>query len=234
MSIAPTREHVLPDYMKASDLLKVAPMSMEVEGNKVTLDGIDLRDIARDFATALYVYDEDHIRKQLASYRDEFRTCYPQSDIVYAAKAFCCVAMDKIVAEEDCYIDVASGGELAIAKAAGFPMKHVFAQGNNKSQREIEEYIDAGVACFVVDTHEEIERISTYASAQGVTQRIIIRVCPGIEADTHAYIQTANEDSKFGFGSARLRVDAARSRGRRVPLPHRLADLRTHLLCRGH
>lgn len=199
MSIAPTREHVLPDYMKASDLLKVAPMNMDVDGEKVMLDGIDLRDIARDFGTALYVYDEGHIRKQLADYRDEFRTCYPQSDIVYAAKAFCCVAMDKIVAEEDCYIDVASGGELAIAKAAGFPMEHVFAQGNNKSQREIEEYIDAGVACFVVDTHEEIERISTYASTQGVTQRIIIRVCPGIEADTHAYIQTANEDSKFGF-----------------------------------
>ena len=199
MSIAPTREHVLPDYMKASDLLKVAPMNMDVDGEKVMLDGIDLRDIARDFGTALYVYDEGHIRKQLADYRDEFRTCYPQSDIVYAAKAFCCVAMDKIVAEEDCYIDVASGGELAIAKAAGFPMEHVFAQGNNKSQREIEEYIDAGVACFVVDTHEEIERISTYASAQDVTQRIIIRVCPGIEADTHAYIQTANEDSKFGF-----------------------------------
>ena len=122
MSIAPTREHVLPDYMKASDLLKVAPMSMELDGDKVMLDGIDLRDIARDFGTALYVYDEAHIRRQLASYRDEFRTCYPQSDIVYAAKAFCCVAMDKIVADEDCYIDVASGGELAIAKAAEFPM----------------------------------------------------------------------------------------------------------------
>lgn len=121
MSIAPTREHVLPDYMKASDLLKVAPMSMELDGDKVMLDGIDLRDIARDFGTALYVYDEAHIRRQLASYRDEFRTCYPQSDIVYAAKAFCCVAMDKIVADEDCYIDVASGGELAIAKAGGIP-----------------------------------------------------------------------------------------------------------------
>ena len=173
MSIAPIREHVLPDYMKAADLLKVAPMNMEVNAGKVTLDGIDLRDIADEFGTALYVYDEGHIRNQLASYRDEFRTCYPQSDIVYAAKAFCCVAMDKIVADEDCYIDVASGGELAIALAAGFPADRIFAQGNNKTQREIEECIDAGVACFVVDTHEEIERISSYASKRGVTQRII-------------------------------------------------------------
>ena len=199
MSIAPQREHVLPDYMKASDLLKVAPENMEVIDGEVKLAGVSLLDIAKEYGTALYVYDEDHIRKQLSTFRSEFKTCYPQSNIVYAAKAFCCVAMDKIVAEEDCYIDVASGGELAIAKAAGFPMEHVLVQGNNKSQAEIEECIDAGVGCFVVDTHEEMERISAYASSRGVEQRIIIRVCPGIEADTHAYIQTANEDSKFGF-----------------------------------
>jgi diaminopimelate decarboxylase len=199
MSIAPTREHVLPDYMKASDLLKVAPMNMEVQGDKVTLAGVDLLDIAHEYGTALYVYDEAHIRSQLAGFRDEFKSCYPQSDIVYAAKAFCCVAMDKLVAQEGCYLDVASGGELAIAQAAGFPMDHVIAQGNNKTPLEIGECIDAGVGCFVVDTHEEMERISRYATSKGVTQRIIVRVCPGIEADTHAYIQTANEDSKFGF-----------------------------------
>lgn len=199
MSIAPVREHVLPDYMKAEDLMKVAPSGMKVEDGEVTLHGIDLIDIAKEYGTALYVYDEEHIRAQLSEYRDSFKACYPQSDVIYAAKAFCCVAMCRIVAEEGCFIDVASGGELAIAKAAGFPMDRVFAQGNNKTQKEIEECIDAGVHCFVVDTHEEIERISAYASSEGVQQKIIIRVCPGIEADTHAYIQTANEDSKFGF-----------------------------------
>lgn len=199
MSIAPTREHVLPDYMKASDLLKVAPLNMEVTDGAVTLAGVNLLDIAHEYGTALYVYDEAHIRKQLADFRSEFKSCYPQSDVVYAAKAFCCVAMDRLVAQAGCYIDVASGGELAVAKAAGVPMDHVIAQGNNKTPREIKECIDAGVGCFVVDTHEEMERISQYASAAGVTQRLIVRVCPGIEADTHAYIQTANEDSKFGF-----------------------------------
>lgn len=217
MSIAPTREHVLPDYMKAADLLKVAPMSMKVEDGKVTLDGIDLLDIAREFGTALYVYDEAHIRRQLAEYREEFKTCYPQSNIVYAAKAFCCVAMDRIVAEEGCCIDVASAGELAIAKAAGFPMDRVFAQGNNKSQAEVEEYVDAGVACFVVDTHEELERIAAYASSKGVTQQVIIRVCPGIEADTHAYIQTANEDSKFGFNIRNGAAEEALTYARSLP-----------------
>ena len=199
MSIAPQREHVLPDYLTASDLLKVAPCTMQVEDGKVTLAGVDLLDIAKEFGTALYVYDEKHLRLQLREYREQFHNCYPESGIVYAAKAFCCVAMDKIVAEEGCYIDVASGGELAIAKAAGFPMERVVAQGNNKSEREIAEYVEAGVAFFVVDTLEELKRISACAGAQGKEQTVILRVCPGIEADTHAYIQTANEDSKFGF-----------------------------------
>ena len=199
MSIAPRREHVLPDYMTAADLLKAAPCTMKAEGGKVTLAGVDLLDIAKEYGTALYVYDEAHIRQQPSEFREQFASGYPQSTIIYAAKAFCCVAMDKIVAEEGCFIDVASGGELAIAKAAGFPMDHVVAQGNNKSMQEIEEYIDAGVAFFVVDTHEELSRISEYATKTGKVQKIVLRICPGIEADTHAYIQTANEDSKFGF-----------------------------------
>ncbi|MGI6032921.1 MAG: diaminopimelate decarboxylase [Coriobacteriales bacterium] len=199
MSIAPTREHILPDMLTASDLLAVAPMSMRVEDGHVTLGGIDLIDIAEKFGTALYVYDEAHIRRQLSEYREEFKLCYPQSSIIYAAKAFCCVAMDRIVADESCYIDVASGGELAIARAAGFPMEHVVAQGNNKTPREIAEAIESGVGLFVVDTIEELDRISACAKANGVEQTIVLRICPGIEADTHAYIQTANEDSKFGF-----------------------------------
>ncbi len=199
MSIAPEREHIAPDNLKAVDLLKVAPSSMQITGGKVTIGGVDLLDIARDYGTALFVYDEQHIRRQLREYVRQFASCYPQSHIVYAAKAFCSVAMDHIVAEEGCLVDVASGGELAFAKAASFPMDRVLSQGNNKTPREIAECVDAGVRCFVVDTHEELERISAYALENGKVQPVVLRICPGIEADTHAYIQTANEDSKFGF-----------------------------------
>ena len=200
MSIAPTREHVEPDRLTARDLLKVAPCTMHVaESGTVTVGGVDLLDIAREHGTALYVYDEEHLRRQLRSFVQEFSRVYPQSSIVYAAKAFCSVATDKIVAEEGCLIDAASGGELAFAQAAGVDADSIFAQGNNKTPAEIAECVQAGVARFVVDTHEELERIDAAAAEAGTVQKVIVRVCPGIEADTHAYIQTANEDSKFGF-----------------------------------
>ncbi len=200
MSIAPTREHVEPDRLTARDLLKVAPCTMHVaESGTVTVGGVDLLDIVREYGTALYVYDEEHLRRQLRSFVQEFSRVYPQSSIVYAAKAFCSVATDKIVAEEGCLIDAASGGELAFAQAAGVDAGSIFAQGNNKTPAEITECVQAGVARFVVDTHEELERIDAAAAEAGTVQKVIVRVCPGIEADTHAYIQTANEDSKFGF-----------------------------------
>ena len=200
MSIAPTREHVEPDRLTARDLLKVAPCTMHVaESGTVTVGGVDLLDIVREHGTALYVYDEEHLRRQLRSFVQEFSRVYPQSSIVYAAKAFCSVATDKIVAEEGCLIDAASGGELAFAQAAGVDADSIFAQGNNKTPAEIAECVQAGVARFVVDTHEELERIDAAAAEAGTVQKVIVRVCPGIEADTHAYIQTANEDSKFGF-----------------------------------
>ena len=200
MSIAPTREHVEPDRLTARDLLKVAPCTMHVaESGTVTVGGVDLLDIVREYGTALYVYDEEHLRRQLRSFVQEFSRVYPQSSIVYAAKAFCSVATDKIVAEEGCLIDAASGGELAFAQAAGVDADSIFAQGNNKTPAEIAECVQAGVARFVVDTHEELERIDAAAAEAGTVQKVIVRVCPGIEADTHAYIQTANEDSKFGF-----------------------------------
>ncbi len=193
------RAAVAADNLTVNDLLNVAPVTTQIEGGAVSIGGVALTDIIDEFGTALYVYDEATLRKQLSSYVKEFRSRYEKSDIIYAAKSFCCVAMDKIVAQEGVGIDVASGGELAIAKAAGFPMDKVFVQGNNKTPLEIEEAIEAGVACFVVDTHEELERINLVARDKDIKQKVILRICPGVEADTLDYIMTANEDSKFGF-----------------------------------
>ena len=193
------RAAVAADNLTVNELLGVAPITTTVENGVVSIGGVKLIDIAEKFGTALYVYDEATLRKQLSDYLDEFRSRYEKSDIIYAAKSFCCVAMDKIVAEEGVGIDVASGGELAIAKAAGFPMDKVFVQGNNKTPEEIRECIEAGVDCFVVDTHEELERINAVAREKDIKQKVILRICPGVEADTLDYIMTANEDSKFGF-----------------------------------
>lgn len=202
------RAVVFADDLTIADLAPVAPCTMKVVDGSVQVGGVPLLDIIERFDTAVYVYDEAHLRRQLRDYLDSFHSAYPQSDVVYAAKAFCCVAMDRIVAEEGAHIDVASGGELAVAKAAGFPMDRVFVQGNNKTPLEIEEAVEAGVACFVVDTHEELERINLAARARDIKQQVILRICPGIEADTHAYIETANEDSKFGFN---IRSGAAKA-----------------------
>ena len=193
------RQEIDPDGLTVNDLLSVAPITTTVEGGVVSIGGVKLTDIIDEFGTALYVYDEATLRHQLSTFVSEFKSRYPESDIIYAAKSFCCVAMDKVVAEEGVGIDVASGGELAIAKAAEFPMDKIFVQGNNKTMTEIEEAVEAGVYCFVVDTHEELERINLAARAKDIKQRVILRICPGVEADTLEYIMTANEDSKFGF-----------------------------------
>lgn len=207
------RDTVEPDQLTVSDLMGVAPVTTKVEDGVVSIGGVPLKSIIEEYGTALFVYDEATLRQQLSSYVSEFRSRYPESDIIYAAKSFCCVAMDKIVAEEGVGIDVASGGELAIAQAAGFPMNRVFVQGNNKTPLEIDEAIDAGVSCFVVDTHEELERINLAARARDIKQKVILRICPGVEADTLDYIMTANEDSKFGFnimsGAARAATEFA-------------------------
>ena len=119
------RQEIDPDGLTVNDLLSVAPITTTVEGGVVSIGGVKLTDIIDEFGTALYVYDEATLRHQLSTFVSEFKSRYPESDIIYAAKSFCCVAMDKVVAEEGVGIDVASGGELAIAKAAEFPMDKI-------------------------------------------------------------------------------------------------------------
>lgn len=193
------RTAVAADNLTVNDLLGVAPVTTKVEDGVVSIGGVPLGDVIEKYGTALYVYDEATLRKQLSDYVREFKSRYENSDVIYATKSFCCVAMTKIVAEEGAHIDVGSGGELAFAKAAGFPMDRVSVQGNNKTPEEIREAIEAGVGCFVVDTHEELERINLVAREKDIKQKVILRICPGVEADTLDYIMTANEDSKFGF-----------------------------------
>jgi len=193
-------EPIDPDMKTTMELGAVLPLTAEVRDDHLWIGGVDMVELARTEGTALYVMDEDHIRKQLRDYLEWTRYHWKDVDVVYAGKAFMSIAMVRIVDEEGCCLDVSSGGELAFAKAAGFPMERVFAHGNNKTLRELEESLDAGVGRIVVDSFEEMERISRLACERGIEQGILVRVTPGIVADTHAYIQTGAEDSKFGFG----------------------------------
>jgi len=211
-----------------ADLSSVLPMTASISDGHLWVGGVDMVTLAREAGTALYVMDEEQIRHQLREFRTWTTYHWEHVETVYAAKAFVCKAMCKVVHEEGCMLLCASGGELAIALAAGVPASRIQCHGNNKTVAEIEEAVEAGVDRIVVDSLLELERISETATARGVEQAVLLRITPGIRPDTHGYIQTGQEDSKFGFGlNHGLALDGVR---RAVELPGvRFAGLHMHI-----
>ena len=177
------------------------------------LGGIDVRDLAADFGTPLLVLDEDDLRSRCRAWRRAFDDWPSGADVAYAGKAFLSKAVVKIIAEEGLGLDVCTGGELAVALAAGFPPERLWFHGNNKSVAELERAVVAGVGTVVVDSFEEIVRLAAVAERSKKRQRVYVRVTPGVEAHTHEYVQTGQEDQKFGFS---LAAGAAAEACRRV------------------
>ncbi len=188
-----------PDNRTTMDLGPVLPLTAEVHDDHLFIGGVDMVELARAEGTALYVFDEADMRQRMESYREEFRSRYPKSDVVYASKAFLNKEVVRIANDEGLCLDVSGGGELACALSVGFPAERIFVHGNNKTPRELEEAISAGVGRIVVDSRIELARVSEIAARAGVVQDIYMRITPGVEADTHEYIRTGCEDSKFGF-----------------------------------
>jgi len=166
------------------------------------IGGLDVRDLAATYGTPLLVLDEDDLRARCHGWREAFSDWPAGADVAYAGKAFLAKAVVRIVAEEGLGLDVCTGGELAVALAAGFPAERLWFHGNNKSVAELERAVAAGVGTIVVDSFEEIVRLAAVALRSGVTQRVYVRVTPGVEAHTHEYVQTGQEDQKFGFSLA--------------------------------
>lgn len=187
------------DHLSTMDLGVVLPATAEVRENHLFIGGVDMVELAREQGTALYVYDEADIRERLQEYRRAFESRYANSEIIYASKAFINKEMVRLVASEGASLDVSGGGELAIALAAGFPAERIYVHGNNKTPQELEEAISAGVGRIVLDSRLELARVSEIAQRLGVVQDVYMRITPGVEADTHEYIKTGCEDSKFGF-----------------------------------
>ena len=173
------------------------------------IGGCDVVDLALEFGTPLFIYDEQTLRDQCRAYHAAFSARTDLYEIVYASKAFSCRAMCELVAQEDLSLDVATGGELAAASAAGFPARRIYFHGNNKSAAEIEFGLDVGIGHFVVDSFEEIERLETAAAARGQVQQVLVRVTPGVRPSTHDFVQTGQQDSKFGLGLADGRAEEA-------------------------
>jgi diaminopimelate decarboxylase len=184
--------------------LRLLPRTASVDGGgRLSLDGCDLESLAREHGTPLYVYSETELRARAREYRDAFG---PDA-VSYAGKAFLCTAMARVVADEGLHLDVATGGELEVALAAGFPAARIVFHGNNKSDAELHLALEAGVGRIVADSFDELDRIEALVAGGATAPRVLVRVTPGVEAHTHEYIATGADDSKFGFtvsnGSAR-------------------------------
>ncbi len=170
------------------------------EKGHLELGGADCVSLAKQFGTPLYLFDEAYIRRMMRVYRDTLEKKYEGKGLVlYASKAFSCQAIYRIADEENIGVDVVSGGELYTALKAGFPAEKIYMHGNNKLDYEIGEALDAKIGCIVADAYSEIDKIDAEAKKRGMTQDILLRINPGIEAHTHAFVQTATTDSKFGF-----------------------------------
>lgn len=178
---------------------------------RCSVGGVDLVELAERFGTPLFVYDEEHLRRRCR----EAVEAWDQA--AYASKAFLCRAMASLAVEEGMALDVATGGELAVALAAGVAAERIVLHGNNKLPSELAQAVQVGLGRIVVDSFEEIERLSELASGSPVPVPVLVRVTPGVEAHTHDYISTGRDDSKFGFGLGSGAAAEAIERIRRIP-----------------
>jgi len=179
------------------------PWHLLPEGSTVGDDGwlavagCSTQDLAREFGTPLFVYDEDHLRARCREALDTFGP-----GVSYAGKAFLCLAMARLVHEEGLHLDVATGGELHVALTAGVDPDRLVLHGNNKSEAELALAREVGVGRIVVDSFDELDRLDRLHAADGRRPRVLVRATPGVEAHTHEFVQTGQTDSKFGFGVA--------------------------------
>lgn len=171
------------------------------ENGHLCLDGIDLVKTAEAFGTPVYVMSESQLRENCRAFTQAMeRNFGARYKVAYASKALCAKFIYPILASEGIHADVVSGGELYTALKAGFDPRHLHFHGNNKTAAELKMAVDCGIGSIIIDAMEEVDRLEAICAAKGVRQRVLFRVKPGVHADTHEFISTGQNDSKFGFG----------------------------------
>jgi diaminopimelate decarboxylase len=191
-------------------LSHVYPPGAHLDGRgRLQLGGCDALELAREFGTPAYVVDEDALRARARAFRAAFAASGGEADIHFASKAFACTAVLRVFAEEGLGCDVASGGELSLALAAGFAPERIELHGNAKTPDELRFALDAGVGTIVVDNPDEVELLLALLDEHGAVarQRVQLRIAPGVSPDTHPSISTGGPNTKFGFNLE----DAARA-----------------------
>ncbi len=185
------------------------PETAATDGDgRLTIGGCDVHQLAEEYGSPLFVYDEAHLRARCR----EAVAAFPDG-AVYATKAFLCLAMARLAHEEGMLLDVSTAGELHVAMAAGVPADRIVLHGNNKSEDELRRAVDVGVGRIVVDSFDELDRFERLAGGRAVP--VLVRITPGVEAHTHEFVRTGQLDSKFGFGVATGAAERAIERAAR-------------------
>ena len=192
--------------------LHLLPRTAAVDDHgALTIGGLSVVELAAEFGTPLFVYDETHLRDRCREAVDAFG----HQQAIYATKAFLCTAMARLAYEEGMLLDVASGGEMHVALAAGVPPDALTLHGNNKSVSELRTALTEGIRYVVVDCDEEIDRIEALVAEGLPRPNVVLRITPGVHAHTHEYIATGQDDSKFGFNLGNGAAHAAVERTQR-------------------
>lgn len=199
----------------AADPIAASPVypagSRVNERGHLEIAGCDVVELADRFGTPAYIYAEDDIRRRARLYLSAFEERTDSFEVIFASKALPCTAAYRVVREAGLSVDVASGGELHMALAAGFDPERIHLHGNNKSEAELRYAFETGVGHLIVDSFDEIELADRLLDRP---QKVLIRVTPGIKPSTHDYVQTGQLDSKFGFGLADRLAERAAERVR--------------------
>lgn len=196
----------LPTTSSPSPNQVLLPLTAQVNSSDcLEIGGCDLSELVKQFGSPLYILDEETLRTACRQYRESFKSYYSgDSQVIYASKAWSCLAVCQIIASEGLGFDVVSGGELYTTLQAGVESERIYFHGNNKSAEELEYAVACGCT-IIVDNWLELKTLSAIASqGQEKSARIMIRLTPGIECHTHEYIRTGHLDSKFGFDPNQL------------------------------
>ena len=180
--------------------LSLFPSTAEVnDQGHLVIGSCDTVDLATEFGTPLYLFDELNLRRRAAEFKTEFYQRYADTTVIYSCKAFINKALLLLLMEEGLGLDLVSGGEIGIARSVNFPMDRVFFAGNNKSAEELILALESGVGHIVVDNFHELEMLGEIARTNGKIPNILLRITPGVDPHTHQHITTGNVDSKFGI-----------------------------------